>query len=329
MFAVVVGFFFFLAMSGGSSSDSDDRSGQAKRPTIKKESSIPGLDGLTNLWNSAPSLTSGNFNENDIDLDMEEAVDGAEKDFAMTEAEQIQSNLSMLTTAMTSINEAMRSQLNDLLGDDDNYDTDDLEVLGNSIESQLNDKTMADFKEKADAIKTKKTEYMEMTVDLETEGNSQGETAAAEDVKTVEANLVKQLKGEINDMAMEMKNDMKHQCAVITKQVLEQSLKKKMGTSYTVDISDTDEVVGYGQGKSASSKPKKSSSSSTKKKKKPTSSHHSSSSNHHSSSKNKHTSTKKKKKKKKKYVSPSSVSESESESVSESESESGSESEDY
>jgi hypothetical protein len=319
MVAAVIALLFYLTLNGSAGSEAGDslRSGQAKRPTIHSVTGLSGIGGSKKDGFSASfDGEGGDFEETDTDMEMEATVEAAQDDFSKAVRERLEANQLLLSKSFTSVNDLMRSNLNDILGDDDNFEQEDIDRIANDIEAKLSNDVLLELKDRAKDLKEDATVNIEDDVDLETEGNN-GEEGPI-DLTEEEKRLVVDLKDGIDDAAAKLRTDMVHRCALITKEILEIALETKLGSPYEVKIGSDDQIVSY--------KKKKSSVSSTSTTKK-TPSHHSSShhtSSHHTSSHHHTVPTKHSthKKKKKKYVSPSvSESESESESVSESESE--------
>ena len=268
--AVVVGLFFLLSFGDNKANEGDNlRSGQAKRPSVvHSETGFPVVsskegDQFNSSFDEGDGKSPETFKDKDTDLDMEETVQEAEDDFARVVRERIEANQGMLASALKGTNELIRSGLDTLFKNSDDFDEDDIEKWARKIESRLTDEINAELKSRADQVKQDKTGSMESAVDLDTEGGS-GPNDKPIDLKDQEQKLLIQLKEEIDDIAAELRTEMKHRGAVIEKDILEAALEEKFKVTYVV-VFKNDEVVSYKKKstKTSSSSRQKSSSSSS------------------------------------------------------------------
>ena len=308
-----MGLIFFLSMGDGSKKADTLRSGQAKRPTtIHSDTGLPYVEGVTKTGDKfSASFDDGDYKEADNEIDMEETVQAANDDFSQAVKERLEANERMLDKALEATNEWMRGRLNMLLGDDDNFDQEEIDRIANDIEAKFSDRVNLDLRNKAQELKNDKTIEMEDDVDLDQEGGG----SVPEDLEKEEKDLVQELKDEIDDAAADIRTNIRTTATEVMKDVLKAALKQKFGRSYEI-LMDGDEISGYRKksSSSTSSTHKKSSSggshhsssSSTAKASKKasqhsssarhsssghSSSHHKSSSSHHKSSSSHHTST--------------------------------------
>jgi hypothetical protein len=245
--AVVIGFFFVLTLGGSSNSENGDtlRSGQAKRPTIKK----PGLGGSLG-FNKNNGGGASDYGEADSDIEMEETVQEATDEFSKAVRERLVANQEMLSKAIENVKELMSTNLNEVLLDDDNFEQADIDQIIRDIESKLTDDVELELKNRADEIKQEKTVAIEGDVDLDTEGTN-GDGGPL-DLKREETKLIVELKDGIDDAAADLRTGMRPRCTLVAKELLETFLLKKLGKPQEVMIGENDLIVGYKKGKKVS-----------------------------------------------------------------------------
>jgi hypothetical protein len=323
--AAVVGFFFLMSLSSGNKDSGDSlRSGQAKRATIHaaKTDELPDAVVGGHAHNNKDAFSAGDmvdFDDNkntEPSLDEDEVVEKAQTDFEKAILEQLASNQSMMSAAITSVMEKIRNNLEGLLGDNDDFDSEEIADLGNGLEDRLSYEITALLTSKCDALLEDKLINFEVAVDLDTEGEAEGDEDPI-DLTDQEKKLIVELKDGVDDICSDVRGGIKHQGFVVESDVLMTILKEKTGKSYTLEVNDNEVITGFTIKETSTSTSTHTSTHKSKTKAKSThhsstSSHHHSSnkpakSSHHKSSSHHHSSTKKKKPKPVSSVSMSST----------------------
>jgi hypothetical protein len=243
-------------------------------------------------------------------MDEDEVVDKAESDFEKAIQEQLASNQSMMSAAITSVMERIRDNLQGLLGDNDDFDSTEIGDLGNALEDRLSAEIQSLLRTKTDALLQDKTTDFEVAVDLDTDGEDVAKEKPI-DLADQELKLIVQLKDGVDDICSDVRGEIKHRAFVVESDVLLTILKEKTGKTYTLEVDENEVISGFAvkettkTSKSKSTSKQKSSKHKSATTPEKTSSHHHSSSkpaesSHHSSH---HSSTKKKHKAKPKPVS--------------------------
>ena len=312
--AAVVCFFFLLGSGGGESESDMLRSGQAKVRQLRSSSNIHRLCGSclsltfayffffpcvkrpTTIQTGGVTLqtddtTKGEYSESagyqnpgidaDSDIDANGEVASTEDALEKAQKQALIANEESLSRSVEKVLRNIRSDLEELLGDNDDFDEDDINTLVNRIEEKLNDKVNDEMSSRSDDLREAKKAQMEAMVDVDTEG-ADGQPFDLDEQKQ---KLAISLRDDIGEAAVTLKGEIKGFGLEIEASVLEAFLKEKYGKTYVAEVEDG-KVVSYKKkststSSSSTSKPKSSHSSSSGHK---SSSSSSSSSHHHSTS---------------------------------------------
>ena len=79
--------------------------------------------------------------------------------------------------------EGVREQLTTVLGDSDDFDSNDIDVLMGGIEEELTEEVQQSLQERTAVLVEQDDEDMEMAADLDTEGGDAGEDNEVVDLK--------------------------------------------------------------------------------------------------------------------------------------------------
>lgn len=185
-------------------------------------------------------LNNGAMEDED---DLNEELNHAFDDVEMAEQDEIDTNNSMLTTAVKTMEESVKFYLGKVFGYEDDEDDDDAVSTGASediklTEDQLDDITKkiserleidvkTEFREKADNVKEEKMSEIEKVVAEDREAQMPARDIG-HDVKTAESVVMEDLKDEIDDAAERVKDEIPERVKKIRNDVVEEVTGKKL-----------------------------------------------------------------------------------------------------
>ena len=125
----------------------------------------------------------GKVPEGITEEEAEEEVEKAEKHFESVVKDQLATNQHLISTSITKVLEGVREQLTTVLGDSDDFDSNDIDVLMGGIEEELTEEVQQSLQERTAVLVEQDDEDMEMAADLDTEGGDAGEDNEVVDLK--------------------------------------------------------------------------------------------------------------------------------------------------
>ncbi|KAL7539000.1 hypothetical protein ACHAWF_006265 [Thalassiosira exigua] len=263
----ILAFFAFLIFSTGST-DGDKRSKRAKKLRNKAETlpeaEIEKLlkvnqkidlhekyaklnDAHAEFEDSEDaSIISDAFqDEDDLEREVGRVFDGVE----MAEEDEIETNNSMLSSAVQTMEESVKFYLGRVFGygdgeedDDDDVATSDasadihlseeqLDMIAKKISDRLERDVKSEFRAKADAVKEEKVSELDRVVEEDKDAKMNAREymfQIANDIEEAEAVMVEDLKDEIDDAANRVKDAIPEKVKKIRNEVVEEVTGKKL-----------------------------------------------------------------------------------------------------
>mmetsp|Transcript_38977 Transcript_38977/g.83968 ORF Transcript_38977/g.83968 Transcript_38977/m.83968 type:complete len:563 (-) Transcript_38977:151-1839(-) len=177
--------------------------------------------------------------EDDLNKELNHAFDGVE----MAEQDEIDTNNSMLTTAVKTMEDSVKFYLGKVFGYENDEDDDDavstgasedikltedqLDDIAKKISERLEKDVKSEFREKADNVKEEKMSEIEKVVAEDREAQMPARDIG-NDVKTAESVVMEDLKDEIDDAAERVKDEIPERVKKIRNDVVEEVTGKKL-----------------------------------------------------------------------------------------------------
>ena len=253
----ILAFIAFLIFSAGSGSGENKKHKRAKNLRNKAET-LPEAEAAAAKTamakiemnekyaqlNDAHAAYEGDSADDEMEAEdeLQREVEGAFDGVDMAEEDLIESNYSVLSSAVQTAQENVRFYLDKLFGTDEAFDDDDamsetsadvqlteeqLDLIAKKISERLEADAKNAFREKADSVKEEKASEIDMVVaeDRNAEMNAR---QIMDDVKEARSVVLNDLKDEIANAANQVKNELEGKAKAIENEVVQEVTGKRL-----------------------------------------------------------------------------------------------------
>ncbi|KAL7565289.1 hypothetical protein ACA910_014580 [Epithemia clementina (nom. ined.)] len=171
----------------------------------------------------------------ETEKDMSDVMDVATKDIEDAEEAEVKKEESMLSSALKSMSQGIRSSLSALLGSNSNNE--EIDQMASEVEAKLNKTITDEFEADADVIRDEIIWELDLGADVE-EDYGVDYKKIEDDIMQHEKKSLDDVRSRIDDRAQEIQKKLDFRAALIEKEIMEQQLSKQLGFDVKLTVVD-------------------------------------------------------------------------------------------